>query len=246
MNSLNLTKTAGLIAALLMTSNQASATSFDYYLLAASWQPGFCVSHSSKPECQTLAGTHAATNLDLHGLWPNSYDGDHPYYCGVAQSQINLDNAGNWCSMNNYGVSSSTLANLEYYMPGVKSCLDKHEWYKHGTCANASPDAYWNTVDGMIERLNASSFNSFIRNNIGKYVTRTQLLNAFSSSFGSGTTSAVALKCTKTNSISYLTEVWINVGQNSLNQFPARSSFVLDGSIAGTCPSTKIFIAKAV
>ena len=232
-------------SAAIMLSSIGNAATFDYYLLAASWQPGFCVSHADKPECKNLVGTYAATNLDLHGLWPNDYDGSHPFYCGVPQSQINLDSPATWCSMASYGVSSTTMSNLAMYMPGVQSCLDKHEWYKHGSCANMTPDTYWNTADGMISRLNTTSFSNFIRNNIGKYVSRTQLLNAFNSSQGAGTSSAVALQCTKTNNISYLTEVWINVQQTKLASFPAASSLTLDGRIAGTCPSSSIFIAKA-
>lgn len=232
-------------AGLLLCTGIAQATEFDYMLLATSWQAGFCVSHMDKPECKSLAGTNAASNLVVHGLWPNAFSGQHPFYCGVSQSQINLDKPATWCSMANYGASSSTIGNLKYYMPGVQSCLDKHEWYKHGSCANATPDDYWNSVSSMVARLNATSFNGFIRNNIGKYVTRNQLLSAFANSFGSDSKNAVSLQCSKTNSISYLTEVWINLDQNSLNQFPARSSLFMDGNINGTCPSTKIFIAKA-
>lgn len=233
-------------ATAMMLASSANAASFDYLLLAASWQPGFCVSHADKPECKNLVGTFAATNLDLHGLWPNDYDGNHPFYCGVPQSQIDLDkSSATWCSMANYGASSTTMNSLSIYMPGVQSCLDKHEWYKHGTCANATPDNYWNASTGLISKLSSTSFSGFIRNNIGKYVSRTQLLSAFSGSFGSGSTASVALKCTKTNNISYLTEVWINLDQTKLSQFPAYSSLVLDGAVAGTCPTKNIFIAKA-
>lgn len=229
-----------LAVSLMYAAGAAQAATFDYMLLAASWQSGFCVSHGDKPECKNLGGTYAASNFVVHGLWPNAYDGDHPFYCGVASSQIELDKAKAWCSMNNYGVSSGALANLSYYMPGVQSCLDKHEWYKHGTCANSSPDAYWNTTSGMVSRLNSTGFAAFVRKNIGKYVTRSQLLSSFSSSVGS--TSALALKCTKTNNISYLTEVWINVKQDALNSFPSSSSLLTDGAVQGTCPTSGIFI----
>jgi len=233
-------------SAAMLLAQSASAANFDYYLLAASWQPGFCVSHADKPECKNLAGTFAATNLDLHGLWPNDHDGNHPFYCGVPQSQIDLDKSSStWCSMANYGASSTTMNTLSIYMPGVQSCLDKHEWYKHGTCANATPDAYWKSSTDLISKLSATGFNTYIRNNIGKFVSRTQLLSAFSSSFGSGSTAAVALKCKKTNNISYLTEVWINLDQTKLDQFPAYNSLVTDGAVMGNCPTKKIYIAQA-
>ncbi|MBI3229147.1 MAG: ribonuclease T2 [Burkholderiales bacterium] len=229
----------------MVLAGNASAASFDYYLLAASWQPGFCATHPGKPECTNLVGTYAATNFDLHGLWPNAYDGNHPFYCGVSQTQINLDTPTTWCSMANYGASSSTMNNLAMYMPGVQSCLDKHEWYKHGSCANATPDTYWASADSLISRLNTTSFANFVRNNQGKNVSRSQLLSAFGSAFGSGSTAAVALQCTKYNGVSYFTEAWINLDQTRLSSFPANSSLVLDGAITGTCPGTNIYITKA-
>ncbi len=220
------------------------AASFDYLLLAASWQPGFCKAHTDKPECAKLAGTHAATNLILHGLWPNNYDGNHPFYCGVSQTQINLDNPNTWCQMANYGASSSTLGNLAYNMPGTQSCLDKHEWYKHGSCDGQSADAYWNQAITLVSRLDSSSFNNYLRNNAGNKLSRSQLLSAFSSSFGSGTTAAAALQCTKVNGVSYLTEVWINLDLRYVNNFPAVNSFLTDGIVNGTCPNSGIMIAK--
>ncbi|MBI3229145.1 MAG: ribonuclease T2 [Burkholderiales bacterium] len=230
---------------LAFSASPANATTFDYFLLASSWQPGFCATVSGKPECKNLVGTHAATNLDMHGLWPNAYDGNHPYYCGVSAAQKALDTPSTWCSMAAYGASASTINNLSYYMPGVQSCLDKHEWYKHGSCASIDPNTYWQKADSLIAALNTTTFNSFVRNNAGKMVTRAQLLSAFTSSFGAGSGAAVALQCSKSGGTTYFTEVWINLDQTKLAQFPAASSLILDGSVTGTCPTTGIYIAKA-
>jgi len=204
----------------------AQAQSYDYFLLAASWQPGFCVSHTDKPECANLRGTYAADSLVLHGLWPNNYDGNHPQYCNAPQRDIDLDLSGAWCSMDPYGVSGSVLSTLSTTMPGVMSCLDKHEWFKHGDCAGATPDAYWQTADSLVSRLGQTALNSFLRAHAGNTVSRTQLIAAFESSFGRYSRSAVAFKCTKTNNVSYLTEVWINLNPAALDQFPANSSLI--------------------
>ena len=41
------------------------------YLLALSWQPSFCETKPSKPECESQTPQRFdATNLVLHGLWP--------------------------------------------------------------------------------------------------------------------------------------------------------------------------------
>jgi ribonuclease T2 len=225
----------------------APAQAFDYYLLAASWQPGFCATHSDKPECSpsALAGTYPASSFSIHGLWPNNYSGSQPFYCGVSQSDITLDGNSQWCSMSDYPISSTAKTNLSYYMSGVVSCLDKHEWFKHGTCADsATPDAFWNQVVSLTQSLGTTSFNSFIQNSRGKTITRTQLLNAFSSSFGSGTQAAVSMKCTSSGGKNYFTEAWIALKKDQLSTFPAASSLVLDGPVQGTCPTTGIYVAN--
>lgn len=232
------------IAMLSGIGTAAQAQSYDYFLLAASWQPGFCVSHADKPECANLRGTYAADSLALHGLWPNNYDGNHPQYCNAPQKDIDLDQSGAWCSMDSYGLSSSVLTALSGYMPGVMSCLDKHEWFKHGDCAGSTSDAYWQTASSLVSRLGQTALNSFLRLHVGHTVTRTQLIAAFETSFGRNTRSAVAFKCQKTNGVSYLTEVWINLDPSALGQFPATASLVTDGNVQGTCPTTKIFIAR--
>lgn len=224
---------------------QAQTSSYDYLLLAASWQPGFCATHSGKPECQSLAGTWSASHFTLHGLWPNNHDGDHPFYCGVSQTQINLDKNNQWCSMANYGVSNSTLNTLKGVMPGVVSCLDKHEWYKHGTCEGRTADNYWQGASSLVQRLGNTSFTNFVAANVGKYVSRSQLLNAFNSAIGADASKALYLQCTKANSISYLTEAWIAIKTDQQASFPQLNSLALDASLNGTCPSQKIFIAKA-
>ena len=38
--------------------------SFDYYVLALTWVPGFCAGHGSDQECSKGLG------FALHGLWP--------------------------------------------------------------------------------------------------------------------------------------------------------------------------------
>ncbi|WP_338847871.1 ribonuclease T2 [Massilia sp. W12] len=234
----------GAVFALSAVFHTATAAEFDYYLLAASWQPGFCKTKPGKPECANLAGSYAASNLVVHGLWPNNYDGAHPFYCGVSKEQIALDKPATWCSMANYGASSSTLSNLAYYMPGIQSCLDKHEWYKHGACDGRSADAYWNQTTQLVSRLGATGFSSFLRSKIGLTVSRSQLLNAFNNSFGPNSSAAMSLQCGRVNGVSYLTEVWINLNPATINQFPAAAALLTDGAISGTCPSSGIMIAR--
>jgi ribonuclease T2 len=51
------------------------ARQFDSFVLAVSWQPGFCEHvryNGTKPECDHMADRRlVVSNLTLHGLWPN-------------------------------------------------------------------------------------------------------------------------------------------------------------------------------
>ncbi|WP_374349499.1 hypothetical protein [Chitinimonas sp.] len=234
-------------AALLALSGLVQAENYDYLLLASSWEPGFCATHQGNTECANLSSTSfAGSHLSLHGLWPNNYDGSYPSYCGVPQAQINLDRAPTWCSMANYGLSSAMATQLSTYMPGAASCLDKHEWYKHGTCSDqgTDPNSYWATADWLVAKLGQTSFNKFIASKAGKYVSRSQLLAAFETSFGSGSAAALSLLCSSSGGKSYLTEARIALDPAALGDFPAGSALVTDAGTAGTCPSSNIYIAR--
>lgn len=226
----------------------AQAQSYDYLLLATSWQPGFCANHTTKPECQSLRGTYAANNIALHGFWPQNYDGTYPSYCNVPQKDISLDQSSQWCSMDAYGISSNTLSTLQKYQPGAgatRSCLDDHEWYKHGSCSGLDPNTYWNEVSGIMGRLGQTSFGLFLHNSAGRYITRTQLVNAFDAALGSGAHAAAGFKCTKIGTKSYLTEIWINLNKTTASSFPNPASLVLDGAVSSSCPTSNIYVALA-
>ena len=53
----------------------AHGSSFDYYVLALSWSPGFCATHSRSLQCGGDDG------FVLHGLWPQYLNGGYPSDC---------------------------------------------------------------------------------------------------------------------------------------------------------------------
>jgi ribonuclease T2 len=95
---------------------EATAGTFDFYLLALSWSPEFCVTHPKAAECAAHAG------FVLHGLWPQNLDGSYPEDCsnsaGPGDPQAYRD-----------------------ILPDVH--LLEHEWQTHGTCSGLSPDVYF-------------------------------------------------------------------------------------------------------
>lgn len=238
-------KTVVSLIAVVAVNTAAQAQTYDYFLLAAQWEPGFCATSSGNSECTNLKGSYAASNFSLHGLWPNDYTGTQPFYCGVSQKEINLDKSSTWCQMDAYGVTATGFKKLTPYMPGVAECLDKHEYYKHGSCSGmATPDAFWGAAEQLVQGLNSTSFNSFIQTHLGQYVTRAQMLTAFDNAFGSNTHTAVSLKCVTSGGKNYFTEAWISINKDQLAQFPSGSSLVLDGNVASTCPKSNIYIVK--
>jgi len=108
---------------------------FDAYTLALSWEPTFCEGKPAAPECASQSSNRFdASNLALHGLWPDR-DGNasHVYgYCGADAAEQALDRPATWCRLPEPTLSAETRGALAAAMPGAASCLDRHEWVRHG------------------------------------------------------------------------------------------------------------------
>lgn len=133
---------------------------FDYYMLALSWQPTFCLQNQDKPECVAQTpNSYQARNLVLHGLWPNrSDDPRHTYgYCGVSQEVQDLDRPESWDRMPPLELSPQTVVRLRELMPGYASSLERHEWYKHGICSGMTPDAYYRLTLSLVVAMGPGS-----------------------------------------------------------------------------------------
>jgi len=191
------------------------------YLLALSWQPAFCESHSGKPECIILAqhpDRPEATHFVLHGLWPQPYGTE---YCGVSKSDINFDRAKAWSKLPaiEEKLSPQTWANLQAVMPGTASYLQRHEWIKHGTCYPGTPDEYFAEAIALVDTFNNSPLQKLVEKNIGKQVAIKAIDEALSD-FGADTGNKVEVKCKE----KVLGEVWVN----------------LEGDITLTTPVSKL------
>src|SRR6185312_16073733 len=138
---------------------------FDSYTFTMSWEPAFCEGKPSVHECETMTSDRFdATHLALHGLWPDQ-DGDasHSYgYCGVSASDQSRDKAPTWCSLREPSYSDATHAALLTVMPGVDSCLDHHEWTKHGSCSGLTADQYFAAAAALVQQVAASSFGQYL------------------------------------------------------------------------------------
>jgi ribonuclease T2 len=202
---------------------------FDYYVLALSWQPAFCEFHSVTPECRSQNDSrYDATHLALHGLWP-SVQGDtrHDYeYCGVERDLRGKDQAHAWCDLPAPGLTEQSNKRLTTLMPGLQSCLERHEWVRHGVCSGLSVKDYFEKAMALVERIAKTKFSTYITSNIGKRVTLGSLLNEFDKDFGAGSSRGLALLCDSKHGASMLTEVRLYLKKESLAAPLSRDSFI--------------------
>jgi ribonuclease T2 len=213
---------------------------YDSNVLAISWQPAFCSGHSQKPECANLDHeAFALNNFTLHGLWPNRTECKLDYgFCGSY-----TEDQSDFCKFPDDGLDSLEARLLGILMPSVKygTCLDRHEWWKHGTCRDTSSDRYFLLSMDLLSEVNASTFvQSFVRANIGKTVSRQQLNDAFNASFGKDAAKKIQLSCGKGNTLS---EIQINLPKELNGDI---ADLIAQGSDArkGSCRDDHISILK--
>ena len=155
------------------------------YILAVSWQPGFCETRPSKPECESQTESRFdASNFSLHGLWPQPRTN---IYCNVAPDVVAIDKNSKWGDLPALVLEGGTRTELNKVMPGSQSNLHRHEWIKHGTCYNGEPaEEYYKDSIKLMSELNGSAVRNLFANNIGEEITSTQIREAFDDHFGDG------------------------------------------------------------
>lgn len=97
---------------------------FDYYLLALSWSPSYCLVHPmDRYQCQGRG-----FGFVLHGLWPQFDAGGYPQGCAA---EAGPDPA------------AEAVGRTLYPSP----TLMRHEWERHGSCSGLRPVDYFRTAD---------------------------------------------------------------------------------------------------
>lgn len=162
------------------------------FVLAASWQPGFCETRPAKTECVTQTGDRFdATHFALHGLWPQPGSNVN---CNVAPDIAAADKAGRWEDLPDVTLPEDVRAELDRVMPGTASFLDRHEWIKHGTCYGTMEEYYADSL-AVMRDLNASAVRDLFAGNIGAALTSGQIREAFDDAFGPGAGVRVRVNC---------------------------------------------------
>jgi ribonuclease T2 len=230
------------------SSTDLTPGKFDYYVYALSWQPAFCESHKDKKECASQTEErYDAKNLALHGLWPSKRgDKQHKYaYCRVSSKIKSLDKPDSWCKMPALNLTDETANDLAIYMPGYESCLQNHEWYKHGTCSGLKANDYFEVACTLDSKIADTNFGKYLSANVGKTVTSENLLEEFEKDYGAGSRKFVNLFCDKSRGNAMLSEIRIYLKKKLPGNGTLEGSFALpDKSEKGNCPEN-VLIDKA-
>jgi len=177
-----------------------------HFLLAMSWQPGFCAGRGNKKECRNAKrGDYSSKHLSLHGLWPQPRDNA---YCGVSDADKAIDRRGRWDLLEPLKLSSQTKNELKKYMPGFSSNLQRHEWIKHGTCYSADPETYYADSIRLAKAIDKGSVDELLTSLKGKKVSLRQIRQAMAESFGQEAAKSVGMRCDRKNQ---LTELWLGL-----------------------------------
>ena len=163
----------GLLAAL-----PAKAENF---VLDLSWEPSFCATSAGQPktECAAgLSGSYAERHLVLHGLFQQN----SPSICKPSYSKdppVSCDNYS-------HPISAADIAALQLpaYMPGVASCLDGHEWSKHGAFMNLPAKDFFAKLVDLLKQANAGKLGKLLTQKAGAQVTAQEVSAAIAADFG--------------------------------------------------------------
>ncbi len=110
------------------------AGAFDYYLLALSWAPNWCVAEGDARRDGRCADG-AGWGWGLHGLWPQHERG-WPEFCQTPHRPATRAETGAMGEV----MGSSGLA--------------WHQWRKHGSCSGLSAAAYFDASRRAFEGVN--------------------------------------------------------------------------------------------
>jgi ribonuclease T2 len=166
----------------------------DSYVFAVSWQPAFCENKPEKPECRiTDPKAYQATHFTLHGLWPNKTScGTNYGFCGSVKIPPR-----DFCEYPAVELSKTVYDKLAEVMPSASSgsCLERHEWYKHGTCQSRAADQYYSQAVDLVRQFNDSGISKFMSEHIGQQVSLNEFRTVLNQSLGEGASKHAKLGC---------------------------------------------------
>lgn len=107
---------------------------FDFYVLALSWSPSFCINDARNNSQQ--CGKDKDFGFVVHGLWPQ-HDKGYPEFCSSSEPER---------------VPNQLGQKMLDIMPSMG--LIGHQWRKHGSCTGLSQRAYFDLTRKAYDQIN--------------------------------------------------------------------------------------------
>ncbi|MGF1727282.1 ribonuclease T2 family protein [Photobacterium nomapromontoriensis] len=176
---------------------------YDSYVLAVSWQPGFCEHgkfKTNKPECAAIKNAQRPVhNLTLHGLWPNRRQ------CGIQYGYCRPDNK--------MELSQSTIETIAPWMPNFYYQTDfgQYQWKKHGSCQSRPDDEYFLLATNLVKQVDSSPIGDYIKGHIGRTISIANFEKNMVQALGQQATKRIQLSCLKGR---YLQEIRFNLAED--------------------------------
>jgi ribonuclease T2 len=203
-------------------------------VIAISWQPAFCETRPSKPECaEQTEGRFDTTHFSLHGLWPQPRGVE---YCEVSAEDRADDRAGRWSELAPVALSSETQAALDEAMPGTRSALERHEWVKHGTCYGTDAEEYFADSLIVMSAVNGSAVRTLFADRIGEEVTQAEIRAAFDDAFGEGAGERVRVACANDGGRRIVVELTVGLAGEIDPEADIAELILAAPSTDGGCP----------
>jgi len=192
---------------------------FKHYVLALTWQPGFCHNGS----CDSNQSHNVL--IGLHGLW-------------ASRPQVLINRgikAPQWwhkgCDYFHHSnrapnLASETKARLSKLMPQLSHSLLKHEYDKHVQCFGFGAEAFFSKLIKLRNDVADSMFGAYLKDHKGKTVSHNKVRAAFTNAFNTAHSDSLQLRCNRQSGQAVLSQIWVTIHANRLNQFPASASFM--------------------
>ncbi len=124
-----------LISGVAFAAQADEAGDFDYYVLALSWNSGWCEIEGAEKQAPQCVDEKRA-GFTLHGLWPQ-YEEGWPEFCSTAERNPSHSETARQAEL--YGSSGSAW----------------HQWNKHGRCTGLGYGDYYDLSAEVFARYPA-------------------------------------------------------------------------------------------
>lgn len=205
------------------------------YLLALSWQPGFCETKGpgGPEECRTQTPDRPdATSLALHGLWPQP---NGTFYCGLSSADARAVKAAKRSCLPEVALTDRTRSELARVMPGATSELDRHEWAKHGLCYSETAEEYFAESVALVDQINATVVSLVFADHIGRELSLARVRQAFDEAFGASAGERVQLGCRKVGDRWLIVDVWVELKGEITTDRPISELILAAPTVVSKC-----------